>query len=303
MSTEIAWTDETWNPSLGCSRISEGCRNCYAERTAHRWASSPNPQVAAAYAGLTHVVNGRPAWTGVFRELPERLLQPLRWKRPRRIFVNSMSDLFGEGISDEYLDQVFAAMLLAPQHQFQILTKRPERMLAYFTRPTGAGRWLAVVRALDALVLKMPSLDYREPLVRWPLPNVWIGVSVEDQRAADERIPLLLQTPAAVRFLSCEPLLGPLDLPWLRVDYDLSRGKGGNLHWVIVGGESGPGARPCRVEWVRAVIHQCRAARVACFCKQIGSAWAHANGCSDYKGGCMAEWPEALRVREFPDGA
>lgn len=282
---------------IGCRKVSDGCKNCYAMKDAHRLAGNPNRKVADAYADLTMIQNGRVNWTGTFRELPDRLDQPLRWKKPRRIFVNSMSDLFGEGVSDEFIERVFSIMAIAPHHQFQVLTKRPDRMRAFLSSP----RTFRTV--LDAVPLQM---EWRPG----DLPNVWLGVSVEDQKAADERIPLLLQTPAAVRFLSCEPLLGRLDLShwltvWARVGkthVEPCRGP----QWVIVGGESGPGARPCNVQWIRAITDQCRASGVACFVKQLGS-WPTDERLQgdrwllqDKKGGDWSEWPEWLRVREFP---
>lgn len=177
-ATKIQWTDETWNPVTGCTKVSQGCKHCYAERVFPR-----------AYAKT-----GR-CFTDV-RTHPERLDQPLRWKKPRRVFVNSMSDLFHEDVPDEFIDKVWEIMANAPDHTFQILTKRPARMLAW-TGGVDAGKW--------------PMW-----LLPWPLPNVWLGVSVEDQATADERIPPLLRTAAAVRFISLEPCLGPVDLSkWL----------------------------------------------------------------------------------------
>jgi len=258
-------------------------------------ASHPHPRIAQEYAGLTQIVNGHPAWTGRFRELPDRLEQPLTWRKPRRIFVNSMSDLFGEGVSDDFLDGCFAIMALASQHTFQVLTKRPERLRRYLTAvpeegcgwvPGALPRW-NIQGAIDQLTgesdraFSDDQWDMSDGGLsdHWPLPNVWLGVSCEDQRWADERIPLLLATPAAVRFISAEPLLGPVDLlrltPHGHHDYltgerltarvkDYTAG----LDWVIAGAESGPGARLMDEEWVRSLKDQCVAAGRPFFFKQ-----------------------------------
>lgn len=232
-NTGIEWTDATWNPVRGCSRVSEGCRNCYAERVASRFSGPGLP-----YEGLA--ANGK--WTGKTRMVESAMEQPLRWKRPRRIFVNSMSDLFHETIPLSDIERVFRVMSQAHQHTFQILTKRPERML-----------WAVLT-------------IYKRQGMTTPLSNVWLGVSVENQAAADERIPLLLQTPAAVHFLSCEPLLGTVFVPaWLHKVADLPR-----VDWVIAGGESGHGARPMHPGWVRSLRDQCAAAGVPYFLKQWG---------------------------------
>lgn len=452
--TSIEWTDATWNPVTGCTKVSPGCAHCYAETFAERWRGVP----------------GHPYEQGFDLKLwPERLSLPLSWKKPRRVFVNSMSDLFHEDVPFEFIDLVFAVMALTPQHTYQVLTKRPERMREYLTKPETRGR---VARAMDAirvpviegeeerpipgypgywvtnagrvfsarrggertvlrpevgeqghsrvtlqgpngrtrlsvhrLVLEVwdgppPSEDAQgchlngnaqdnrisnlrwgtqadnwddrtrhgnfrsysklsteevteirrrgaagesayaiaqdypvsdtqirnilngmqwvtEPGVEWPLPNCWLGTSVELQRWADVRIPELLAVPAAVRFLSCEPLLGPLDLGrYLResgVDWPWNK----FVDWVIVGGESGPGARPFDLAWARSIVSQCRAAGVAVFVKQLGAkpvslmeqddelprhGWARnqALKLKSRKGGDMAEWPEDLRVREMP---
>lgn len=278
MATSIEWTDMTWNPIRGCSRVSDGCRHCYAEAIAARFSNPGN-----TFHGFAERTPEGPRWTGAVTLLRDRLNEPFHWRAPRRVFVNSMSDLFHEALSFEDIDKVINVMALNSRHTFQVLTKRPERM-AQFMRH---------------------QRDYE-----WPLPNVWLGVSVENQACADERIPLLLQTPAAVRFISAEPLLGPIDLssPVLEADCD------GYLDWVIVGGESGAEARPCRLSWIRSIVQQCQVARVACFVKQVGSRpLAESKHDSplpdvvcvatraDRKGGDPSEWPEDLRVREFPE--
>jgi len=283
--TTIAWTDTTWNPVTGCTKVSEGCRNCYALAIAERfW--------------------GKRKFTDV-RTHPDRLDAPLRWKKPRRVFVNSMSDLFHDAVQDEFIEAVFGIMAMASQHTFQVLTKRPERMLRWFTTLGGletreqcvqreAERRAGVI--LDSRgsqrELYVPScrltdedLSKRRAWPKWPLPNVWLGVSCEDQETANDRIPVLLQTPAAVRFLSCEPLLGTINLGWLRVDEGnvdclagwrsddfescgVPRTATAAIDWVIVGGESGRGHRPMQLDWARDLREQCRAAGVPFFFKQ-----------------------------------
>jgi protein gp37 len=232
--TKIEWTDASWNPVRGCSRISAGCENCYAERVAHRFSGSGQP-----YEGLT--TKGR--WSGRLRVVGEHLEDPLRWTKPRRVFVNSMSDLFHERLGFEDIWKIFDVMRRSPRHTFQVLTKRPHVMLDFLTEKSSE----------DFLCL----------------PNVWLGVSVEDQKTADERIPLLLETPAAVRFLSCEPLLGPVVLGKHGEHY-IGDGRSPDLDWLIVGGESGPGARPMHPVWVWDLRDQCIQAGVPFFFKQWG---------------------------------
>lgn len=293
--TGISWCTATWNPIRGCSRVSEGCRHCYAEIYAHRFSGAGLP-----YEGLTR--NRR--WTGEVRLVESRLDQPLRWRRPRTIFVNSMSDLFHESVLDEWIDQIFAVMALSPQHRFIVLTKRPEQMREYISHFSGR-QPLADLAALQRNGGRESRAVWAgigrlrgEPVDRWPLPNVTLGVSAEDQETLDGRIPHLLRTPAARRIVSLEPLLGPVDLqPWLcprcqacgnyRQRGDEEHGTivhTGVLEYpeqgypcgpvdpgidaVIVGGESGPHARPCDVEWIRSVVRQCDEAGVAVHVKQ-----------------------------------
>jgi protein gp37 len=280
--SKIEWTDETWNPIAGCSKVSPGCTNCYAEKMAGRLEAMGQ----AKYAGLTVLQGSHRVWTGKIAFDEQALLAPLKRKKPTRYFVNSMSDLFHEHVTDEQIDRVFAVMALCPQHTFQVLTKRPERMLKYLT-PTWSNYQPAnVYDAADAI-----STDFidREHTL-WPLPNVWLGVSVESQKYADERIPLLLQTPAAVRFISAEPLLGPVDLKHIfdstapfgagafcnslnGAYLELGIFDGPHLDLAIVGGESGPRARPMHPDWARSLRDQCEAAGVAFFFKQWGE-WA-----------------------------
>lgn len=335
--TKIEWTDAVWNPVTGCSKVSSGCANCYAEREWRRLAGNP---MTAYYGRKFNDVEYH----------PNRLEQPLRWKRPRKIFVNSMSDLFHDLVPDLFIINALSVMAEAQQHTFMILTKRPERMKELFNRKTTPNDvWLPTTKGVSC----------EKPV--WPLPNVWIGVSVEDQAAADKRIPILLQVPAAVRFISAEPLLGPLDLrPWIKryyhggkpkmkeetyllppsktgkptllqysreidpngvqredrvyltTDYSTARlyamgyGNGGVyravpdlpleddpdclekglsfqtpqalivslshpvIDWVIVGGESGPNARPMHPDWARNLRDQCQAAGTKFFFKQWG---------------------------------
>lgn len=279
----IEWTDASWNPVTGCTKVSPGCAHCYIE-------STPPFRMQ----GRRFVKGDIPL---VF--YPDRLDRPLRWKRPRRIFVNSLSDLFHEAIPIEFLDEVFLTMARASQHTFQVLTKRPERMVDYIK-----------TRGQMFLLAAGKVREINMGAIHWPPANVWLGVSVENQRVADERIPLLLETPAAVRFLSCEPLLAALNLDvYLGPTPEDEDGAPypGPLHWVILGGESGPGARPCDVGWVRSIRDQCRAASTPCFVKQLGSRplfpddeCAIGNEPIHGKGGKMEEWPEDLRVREWP---
>ena len=300
----IEWTEETWNPVTGCSKVSPGCANCYAEREALGRLSGKK-----GYPGLP--------WTKNNAEMnltlhPDRLLKPVRAKRPRTYFVNSMSDLFHENIPNEFIAAVFGSMAAAPQHTFQVLTKRAERMRDWFTWVEEVGRggrleccWQALRHEVNNHPLgdsgPMHMKYAADPDGPWPLPNVWLGVSAEDQERADERIPTLLDTPAAVRFVSAEPLLGPIDYVY-----------GEHVDWVIVGGESGLKAREMDIAWVRSIVVQCADAGVACFVKQLGAkpvgVWGQENRpffashyrLSSRKGGNPAEWPSDIRVREMP---
>lgn len=259
--TGIEWTDATWNPVRGCSRVSEGCRHCYAERVAARFSGSGQP-----YEGTIHP--STKGWNGKVRLVTGVLDQPLRWSRPRRIFVNSMSDLFHEDVPDGFIAAVFAVAAAAPRHTFQILTKRPKRALRWFATmesATAAKLHECLKGAMGYEHPRRPAINY----AAWPLPNVWLGVSVEDQAAADERIPLLLQCPAAVRWISAEPLLGPVGLwpEWLHTNENTGRV---GLDWVVAGGESGPGARPMSPDWVRSLRNQCALAEVPFLFKQWG---------------------------------
>ncbi|MHB1702241.1 MAG: phage Gp37/Gp68 family protein [Acidobacteriaceae bacterium] len=273
MPTKIEWTDETWNPTTGCSKVSQGCKNCYALREWSRLAANPK---ATAYFGRE--------FTDVACH-PDRLDAPLRWTKPRKVFVNSMSDLFHESVPDDFIDRVFAVMALSPQHTFQVLTKRPKRMLAYMTQD-GHGRWGFIDgRARQIYAAQRGRRFPAGKILLGPLPNVWLGVSVEDQPAADERIPLLLQTPAAVRWISAEPLLGEVDLRRVvMADGDAlgaalyNDGEAAGLDWVVVGGESGPKARPMHPHWAFSLRDQCDKAGVPFMFKQWGE-WVPRSAC------------------------
>lgn len=277
--SKIEWTDATWNVINGCSVVSPGCKHCYAMKQAHRF---PIRQ------GLTERTAGGMVWTGDVRFHEPFLDMPLRWKRPRRIFVCAHGDLFHEKVPDEWIDRVFAVMALAPQHQFQVLTKRPERARVYLTSLVRRTLILdGQTRPASPLWNKITEPALREALDKRPLSNVWLGTSVEDQKRADERIPELLASPAAIRWLSCEPLLGPIQLRgWLVPDP--------GIDWVVVGGESGPGARPMHSDWVRAIRDQCEHDKVPFFCKQLSGERGRA--IKD-----VADFPSDLRIREYPN--
>lgn len=277
--TEIQWTEATWNPVAGCTIVSPGCTHCYAMGQAARIVRMGG-KAAAKYEGLTDTVKGRAVWNGRVRLVPEALDQPLRWRRPRTIFVNSMSDLFHEGVPDHYIDKVFRMMAAADHHRYQVLTKRAERMQAYCSAPD-------IIRRLGT---------------EWPLRHVWLGVSAEDQTRWDERVERLGATPAAVRFVSAEPLLGPIDVG-NALDPPPIGSRYRPIDWVIVGGESGPRARTMELEWAQWLVEQCELSGVPVFMKQLGQR-ATLKGLDyptpDRKGGKPEEWPAELRVREMP---
>jgi len=305
--TKIEWTEKTWNPIVGCSIVSPGCTNCYAMKMAARLERIDAAERAAGrnglphYAGLTKTVNGNAVWTGKLALAPEHILaEPLRRKKPAVYFVNSMSDLFHDDVPDAWIDRVFAVMALSPQHTFQVLTKRSKRMRDYvrsisITHPDVGSVSYPPEKAVEhrvqsaaAEIGNSPCASWAVEDMGWPLPNVWLGVSAERQQEADARIPDLLATPAAVRFVSAEPLLGPIDfsfignakgndgafrynaltghaLPWggviagagvWQTNEDKVR-PCAKLDWVIVGGESGANARPMHPEWVRSIRDQC----------------------------------------------
>lgn len=305
--TTIEWTEQTWNPTTGCDRTSPGCDRCYALTMAKRlkgmgsakYQNDGDPKTSGPGFGITMH--------------PRTLTDPLRWRKPGRVFVNSMSDLFHAGVTDDFIAHAFAVMALTPQHTYQLLTKRHGRMRSLLSSQE-------FLRQVD---------DHREHTrpgcgdFDWPLPNVWLGVSVEDQKWADIRIPALLDTPAAVRFLSCEPLLGPVRLThqdhtgherdydgdWICLDCSTDEEHVPwrtvspttlGIDWVIVGGESGPGARSFDPQWAADLIRDSRLVGAAPFVKQLGSVWARTNNATDTKGGKPDDWPADLRVREYP---
>jgi len=331
--SKIEWTDATWNPLVGCAVTSPGCTNCYAMAMAGRLeAMNEATGKTPHYAGLTRKVNGKTVWTGKVGQAPDAVWeQPLRRRKPTTYFVNSMGDLFHPEVTDDQIDRVFAIMALAPQHRFQVLTKHPERMRDWMIADPFSRILNVRVQGISVFdqIAKGRKLSFQE----WPLPNVWLGVSVEDQRRADERIPLLLDTPAAVRFVSCEPLLGPVNLTLIQKagtgtedapvqgDYWLSAIHGGacvfdpdpgqdpdegwvhifdahpKLDWVIVGGESGPDARPMHPDWARSIRDQCADADVPFFFKQWGEYFPHGmtwKEGGDYSSAYIREAPVSL---------
>jgi len=294
--SNIIYAPKSWNPISGCSPISEGCANCWAKVMARRQ---------------------RQEW-GIVHLHPERLDQPLHWRKPQTVAVAFMGDWCHPGVPDAFIDQVFAVMALTPQHTYLLLTKRPERMRAYLNGPPSYP-FCAVVRIHDEILRRTGQ----PTLVPWPLPNVWLGVSAENQARADERIPILLDTPAAHRWVSLEPLLGPIDICLSETQRCYCGEIRTNctcpsLDWVVCGGESGPHARPCDLGWIRDIRDQSKAAGVPCYVKQMGanprlptggSYWNYytqdyaAYKRRDRKGENPDEWPADLRVREMPEGS
>lgn len=305
-NTSIEWTEATWSPVTGCDRVSDGCTNCYALALAKR---------LKAMGSAKYQTDGGPRTSGPgfgVATHESALALPLRWKKPRKIFVNSMSDLFHHKVPIEFIVRVFAVMAATPQHTYQILTKRPGRARAILTDKCRCGSghapgihfrsamsWAATKHNPDYLTGLDAGQVYFD--AGWPLPNVWIGTSVENQRFADVRIPHLLATPAAVRWLSCEPLLGPIDLlgqprvgceavgPVIThngcsmstdygsgVEYDCDHQVG--IDWVVVGGESGPNYRPLNLDWARGLRDQCAQAGIPFMFKQVGGRTPKAGG-------------------------
>lgn len=351
--SEISWTDAAWSPVRGCTPASAGCANCWAVRTVWRLAHSPHRHLAAACAPLVDWDAASPKWTGHVRLAHESLAEPLHWRKPRRIFVAPQGDLFHPAVPYAFLDRVWATMLICSRHDtwaphtFQVLTKRADRMRDYLTDPATLGRVAVAAGGRmedgdgwhDAIAFDKRGLADE---------HIWLGVTAENRAAADERIPHLLETPAAVRWVSVEPMIGAVDIttwlewpectcesgpdavPWHGVGCPRN-GRLGNVDWVVVGGESGPGARPCDVAWVRSIVEQCKAAGTACFVKQLGAksrGWCAGNlhgdpgeevECDIYEasegpvccgrchfitdrsGADPDEWPEDLRVREYPE--
>lgn len=305
--TGIRWTSATWNPVVGCTIESPACTNCYAMEQAHRiLRMSAAVGRASHYEGTTELAKGKPVWTGLLADAPEHIvLQPIRWSKPRMVFVNSMSDLFHPDMPRASIDTVFAVMRLSGRHVFQILTKRPAVMLAWMSDPETPARVSARAREIAAAVDpkgRIPKETVEDGT--WPPRNVWLGCTVEDQKRADQRVAILLSTPAVVRFVSIEPMLSMVDLRhvaavaedgrtiWFDaldpsragLVSDGVRSEDGDLRprtvagvlpaldWIIVGGESGDRARPMHPDWPRRLRDDCEATGRAYFFKQWG-AW------------------------------
>ena len=307
---------KTWNPVTGCDKVSPGCKHCYAEGIADRfWAKQyPPVQDKLRPLGAGGVIPLRHRRFTDVQCHPDRLGRPLTWREPCRVFVNSMSDLFHDDVSNEFIAAVFGVMAECPRHTFQVLTKRPARMGDWFRwvsgRPFASSAhsiWHAAAFCVKQVVrLRIDLPPGHTP--SWPLPNVWLGVSVEDQERADERIIDLRKAPAAVRFISAEPLLGKIDLIGLafgKCAFCGHLGKGcfcqcpcrngehwQMIDWVICGGESGRGARPMDLAWARILRDQCDAAGVPFFLKQLGGAQHKRGGSLSVLDGVRhQEWP------------
>ena len=321
----IGWTDATWPIVAGCTYESPGCSNCWAVRDSWRLAHNPHAKVRAAFDGVVRKTDdGKLVWTGVVRPIPERLAWPLQWTLPRRVFVCSQSDLFHDLVPDAFIDQTFAVMALATRHTFQVLTKHPARALAYMTARGLPGRWADAAREVGDRLRVKHSAGVEEGLRGgWhtPLSNVWFGVTAEDQRRAEERVAILHQIPARVRWISAEPMLERLDVRRL---LRLCAGTMGDpidqtIDWLVCGGESAQtrvNTRPFDLDWARDLRDQCRAAGTRFFMKQLGTRpqaedpavplmgqvpLAPPEGRSSrYKWHEPERWPADLRVQEFP---
>lgn len=305
--TKIPWSEMTWNPIIGCSKVSAGCLNCYAEKMANRLSRMELAKGNFDGAYLRVYGGGHPrnlaehefyggkrrggGWHGNTVFVETQLNKPLHWKKPRMIFVCSMGDLFHESVPFEWVDKVMAVVALCYQHTFQFLTKRPERMAEYMLN--GGDRWGRMDEIKKALrEMKRPTLA----AACWYFDNLWLGVTAENQEMADKRIPILLDIPAAVRFVSVEPMLEGINLDaYMGRQYGICNAvySYSYLDQVIIGCESGSGRRPCKVEWIQSAVDQCAAAGVPVFVKQI-----EVNGKVNHN---PAEWPESLRVRQWPE--
>ncbi len=305
--SEISWTDVTWVITEGCDYVSPGCANCYAVSVIHRFAHVANKKISLPLAGLTES-RGVTRWTGKVALRHDRLNHPLHWRKPRRVFVTSLGDLFHDSVPDDFLLAVFNTMCQVRHHTYQVLTKHTERMLEFSRR-------LCWDRRKDELYLaEVGGRPYLPDA-----PHIWVGTSVENQEWADRRIPVLLQVDCRVRFLCIEPMLGPVSLidrptegayRWNyltgerlgTITRDIVPGPG--IHFCLVGGESGCKARLCNMDWFRAIRDQCQAAGTALWVKQAG-AWVFDRGLQlPYTGrprAELSELPEDLRIREFPD--
>ena len=316
----IPWTQYTWNVTTGCAKVSRGCANCYAERVS---ASLQNRGVADYQDTVYSHAYAQTRWTGHINLLPHRLVEPLKMKEPALIFIDSMSDLFHDQVPDDFIDQVIAVIALTPRHTYQILTKRVERMKSYFdifatlndpifrnNRLLSAGQRIYDEHlAKSKCHLDLKSLDV------WPLPNLWLGCSIEDQATADFRLPLLQLISAHRRFVSIEPLIGPIDLGYAypcgyycdsnigHVDHPFwSWGTDTQLNWLIMGAESGSQSRPFEPTWLETIIQQAHQAGVSLFIKQLGSHWASRSGNSrvDPRGEDVSLWPLIWRFQQYP---
>jgi protein gp37 len=331
--TSIEWTNATWNPVRGCRRVSPGCENCYAEVIAGRFSGPGMHHEGLATYSKEHGAR----WTGDVRVIKEKFDQPLNWKKGRMIFTNSTSDLFYKEFSDETIAAVFGIMATAKHHTFQVLTKRADRLPEWFA-------WVERYAKANNTTPMQVCLHYAQrasehPALRrmddigmwtWPRPNIWLGVSVENQRYADERVPRLIATPAAVRFVSYEPALGPVDLTDITLPDELAEGarlrtarcnaltemdddhfynRHPKLDWVIVGGESGRKARSFHAAWARTVVSHCKSYGVPVFVKQMGRNVRDRND-NGFQGGMgdefRREWPARLleedRIEDNPNG-
>ncbi|WP_272944395.1 DUF5131 family protein [Planktothrix prolifica] len=290
---------------VGCSKISAGCERCYAASAA----KSARLQQFSQYQKVSK-------WDGTVEFVESQLMKPFHWKKPKRIFIGSMTDISHKNIPDEWRDRIFSVIALNPRHTFQLLTKRPALMRDYLM-----GAKQRIRRAAVDLGRKL-NLSYEtyEPYETcqfdWPLSNLWLGVSCENQAMADKRIPLLMQIPAKVRFLSCEPLLEPINLSkflpieWSEIAEDWIESWPGigsystdYPNWIIVGLESGSNARRCDLQAVHSIINQCQTAKVKVFCKQLGTVWAKESGTykQDRKGASPELWDKSFNVQEFPN--
>jgi protein gp37 len=317
--TKIEWTDKTWNPVVGCTKVSPGCDHCYAEKMAHRLSKNPaTPWYRDTIRG------GKWSGTGVF--VDHILEQPIHWKKPCRVFVGSMTDLFHPKVPFEWLDKVFTVMALRPQITFQVLTKRPERMRKYLTQFSVEHYHQLFERTAFEMYGEKAAIQVANSMnnvladgynIGWPFRNVWLGVTAENQLWANRRIPILLDTPAAVRFVSVEPMLGPVEIRALNVHQSVvpsaqdgllggerlmrngeweSSGYGPGLDWVVCGGETGPKARPMWEHWARALREECEASGTPFFFKK----WGTYKGRDDWKIP-VGEKIGGEIVREFPE--
>lgn len=345
-TTSIEWTEQTWNPVVGCTKVSPGCAHCYAETMAARLKGMALADIKAGRdpgkkRHYIDAIDDKGRWSGKLIPVPEALADPFSWKKPRRVFVNSMSDLFHESLPVEFIASVFGVMSFAPEHTFQVLTKRASLMYDFFMR-YHAGDYLDnlnwwIDEACSALDPKYTKGIRNRCQYKLPLPNVHPGVSVENQQQAMKRIPFIARTPAAVRWLSVEPLLGSITFGCTCFVCDnTTRGGGGvcracgkptawrSMDWIVVGGESGSGARACDIDWIRSIVRQCHKVKIPCFVKQVGTHVIDtratvANDCpenecwpagtrtkgqrimlNDRKGGDPLEWPHDLRIRQYP---